>query len=301
MNIEKNGMLGMCVLTVAVGLSIFATVLMSADVNESTVTKYDYLTDVTGLFPVDTSPQYFDYDLSQNYTGYYTDDTVVGNNNYWGGATFTRSPTVNNYPVVFEPDELATIRVDDIVDHDFELNPNTNSFGATYYYKSANTGENVWFNASARSCTMSSIIDYFDVEDYQYITITSPYIDPTREESGERMGILLFTTIDQYYRQQNGGTTGDYVEYSIKADYPTANVACFSCKIDTTSQTVDYYYGTQPTTDTYVRTVPLANALVILPKISYPTSPWAHTIDIDASTFPATQYMDISQGVTVTG
>lgn len=81
--IPKGGMYGAAVFTVVLVAAMFIVFL--SDVQEETrdVVRYDYVTEITGLFGSDESPQYFDYDLSQSYTGYYTDDSTP----YFGGAT----------------------------------------------------------------------------------------------------------------------------------------------------------------------------------------------------------------------
>ena len=108
----ESGMVGCLIVVLAIGGSIFGTILLSADESTYEVTKYDFKTEVTGLFDTDTSPEFFDYDLAKNYTGYYTQESTINGVRYWGGATFT--PTgVNNYPVTYEPvrSETSTVTI----------------------------------------------------------------------------------------------------------------------------------------------------------------------------------------------
>ena len=115
MNIPKGGMYGAAILSVLIAVSIFLTVASDVEMTEREVTKYKWQADTTGLFEQDESPQYYDYDLTISYTGYYT----AGTEPYFGGASAVSTAgqtvyegmedtikpgSVNTYRLNFEPD-----------------------------------------------------------------------------------------------------------------------------------------------------------------------------------------------------
>lgn len=95
----RQGMLGVAVLAVAIAGALIGSWVMSMDVEEREVTVYDPLTDITGLFDTDRAPQYTDYDPSSNYTGYWTNSTIIDGVRYFGGVDYTESSRANNFRV----------------------------------------------------------------------------------------------------------------------------------------------------------------------------------------------------------
>ena len=99
-------------------LALMGTILgawiMSMDVNETTVTKYNPLAEITGEFDKEQTPDFVEYNPSTNYTGYYTPDSVVGDNKYFDGVEYKESAP-NNYRLNLQPitDSSATYTLSD--------------------------------------------------------------------------------------------------------------------------------------------------------------------------------------------
>lgn len=294
-------MLGCAIVMVMLACSVLGTILISADETTYNVTKYRYETDITGLFPVDASPEYLDYDLAKNYTGYYTDDTIINGVKYWGGAIFTPSTTVNNYSLRTPPVN-ETITQYDLSNYtasltDTDVPPNGSAFFLNYYkndYSSAATP--TYSVIDPRSVTLTSLIDAL------HITNNIIEITPLSDDWSD---LIFFTTPDKYY-------AGDYpfpdyyylaVEKQYYDTYPSDlfDLACISCKINMTTRTVDYHYGTSVDNTTYVYTVNLSDACMCCAteNNNYPTI--NKTIVVRSYDQADVQYMDISKGVTVTG
>lgn len=87
------GMAGCMIVVVALLGSILAGFCLDVSKQTRPVTDYDYVTDVTGLFTIDQSPDYIQYAPSTNYTGY-TDITSM---------QYSISATPNNYRIVLDP------------------------------------------------------------------------------------------------------------------------------------------------------------------------------------------------------
>ena len=293
----ESGMLGFLIIVLAVGGAIAGTVMLSAEEQTNEVTRYVLVADVTGLFDTDESPKYMDYDLARNYTGYYTMETVVNGVNYWGGAEFVTA-NVNNYPVRMIPqtETEANYRV---FDYSASLTtsdpPGEDDFWLAYITHGSpgmdvEDMSDLRFNA--HSYTLSSLITALGVNGYQYITI--------KPISSDYMDMIFFAT-PSLYQDNNMGVPDYYLPCSKEwaNQYPEQSmdmVACFSCKINTATGNVDLYYGNEPTTQTYYKTIPLSQATII-------TGVWAYNnaISVHAWDPETVRYMDISKGVTVTG
>ena len=74
----KAGVLGVAILMVAIVGTLMGSWVMSMDVEEEQVIKYDPLADIVGLFDSEQTPTFTEYSPSTNYTGYYTDTSVIG-------------------------------------------------------------------------------------------------------------------------------------------------------------------------------------------------------------------------------
>ena len=104
MIIVRSGKLGVVVLILAITCTLGVSWVMSMDVNEVEVTKYKELTDINSEFQTEKTPEYIVYNPSTNYTGYYTDDSIIGNQKYFDGVEFEESKP-NNYRVNQKPIE----------------------------------------------------------------------------------------------------------------------------------------------------------------------------------------------------
>lgn len=292
----KSGMLGCCVIMLMLGAAIFGTILLSADTNTYDVTKYRFETEVTGLFPVDNSPEYMDYDLSKNYTGYYTPDTIVNGVKYWGGANFTPSITVNNYSIKYHPDNSNTTTA--TIDYSTNVDNMTDSIatytGITWYNHNFDGNFN---NASqSKTKSLSSFLTVLNLTGYEVIEVKSDIADGLHN-------CLFFGTANDFGTgrpgQQSQINAACYVENSYYTSYsndPMYHIACHSCKIDNITQTATFYYDDSTMNASYVRAVPLDDAVV-----SFTTINAQITFDVVEYDINQIDYMDISKGVTITG
>lgn len=307
----KSGMLGCCIIMLMLGASIFGTILISADANTYDVTKYRFETEVTGLFPVDNSPEFMDYDLSRNYTGYYITESVINGEKYWGGATFT-STGVNNYPIKYEPEEsessskTITLELTNSMTNAVNQVSGTQmNTGVTYYKKNYTNTSPVFSSAFASySKTLSSFITTMGLSGYDVIEIKSIY---QTNYDAPHQKLLFFGLSSDFHTGAPGQgiISAEYVEYEYYRTYPQEDnrytIACHSCKIDVATNTVTYYYNDTVSGSAYVKTVNLNDAVV---TFYYPVTTGDPTnIPFNYSRYNVNRidYMDISQGVRVTG
>lgn len=93
----KSGMLGVCVVVLAMLGTVLGGFILGIDSNTREVTRYDYVTDVTGLFDISEAPEYVAYNPSSNLVGY-TANTV----------NYVPSSTVNSYRYVAQEGTVTT-------------------------------------------------------------------------------------------------------------------------------------------------------------------------------------------------
>lgn len=93
---------GVVVIMLALVGAVIGSYVMSMDVIENEVTKYSPLADMTGEFDVEKTPEYVEYNPSTNYTGYYTDASVIGNERYFDGVEYVSS-NPNNFRLNLAP------------------------------------------------------------------------------------------------------------------------------------------------------------------------------------------------------
>lgn len=294
----------MLVVVLAIGGGIFGTVILSADESTYEVTKYNFVTEVSGLFDTDTQPQYFDYDLSSNYTGYFTEDTVVGDFRYWGGATFT-STSPNSYPIPHAPDDetAGTMRltqnlISELTD---KYLPDTSTMGMAvdYWHKPYESRFSLEFDAKSK--TLESLVNRIEHTGFKYLIISTEYDEYDYNSAGHT---ISFATTDEYTIWPSN-TRNSYlklVDSKYYSTYPTNEnfyIAAHTAKINLETGQVELYAQKNTLGSNFVKAANLSDVNMVF----YP-----HYADADAITITIklynqtpTEYMDISQGVRVTG
>lgn len=102
----KRGYLGVMLVTLCLFGSALLCIIANVEKEDVITTKYDYITDVTGLFDFSDAPQYTDYNPNTNYIGYTNTDASAINSP--SGISFVSSNSVNNYGVMVAPGTTVT-------------------------------------------------------------------------------------------------------------------------------------------------------------------------------------------------
>ena len=286
--------------SVMVFCAIVATVAL--DVQEETVevTKYDYVTSTTSLFEYDQSPQYIEYDLARNYTGYYTSVSDP----YWGGVGtngdgYYTTETVNRYILNLAPADTLS---DTLNLRDSSLQ---NAYDATIYTYKGTGPADYYYDANYVGLKVISLSDYLNeqsLNSYTKITFT---------QSASANPVLFISENDLIPPSQPLGayrgnfTLAEYAEYhqtitiqGVTYDIP---IAPLSAELNTVTGTLSLY--SSPTTQdssTYLRTIEIDDACIVYSTASATSpNPYGYTIHIEAETLPATEYLDITKGVRV--
>lgn len=288
-------MAGFLVVILAVGGAIFGTIILNSDESTTEITKYDYKTDVTGLFPVDTSPEYYDYDLARNYTGYFTADTQINGVNYFGGATF-RNSSVNNYPIKTAPDNSNTSSetITSSINSNMDNTSPSAYTGITYYRNQY--GNSYSFSTQSYTRTVESLLRELDLNGYDVIEIKTSAAD-----YDDHFHWAFFGTKDQFSSATVPHVS--YVKQQVYGDYPTDGyyVACHSIKVDKKTSTVNFYFDDTTSSNSYVMQSAIGDAVISYSSVAFLNGSTGVPIDVVAYDTGNVEYMDISQGVTVTG
>ena len=88
----NGGYLGACIIVLSILLGIAGGLMLNVNETSVSSTKYDYVTDITGLFDTSQEPQYIDYEPATNYTGY--TNTTAGADP--SGITYTHTSDVTD-------------------------------------------------------------------------------------------------------------------------------------------------------------------------------------------------------------
>ena len=281
--------------------AIVATVAL--DVQEETVevTKYDYVTSTTSLFEYDQSPQYIEYDLARNYTGYYTADSQP----YWDGtgekgSGYYTTETVNRY--------ILNLAPADTLSNTLNLRgsslPNIHDT-AMYTYRGPEPYTNYNYDVTYVGLKVISLSDYLNeqsLNSYTKITFT---------QSASANPVLFISENDLIPPSQPLGAyrgnfvLAEYAEYhqtitiqGVTYDIP---IAPLSAELNTVTGTLSLY--SSPTTQdssTYLRTIEIDDACLVYSTASATSAkPYGYNIHIEAETLPATEYLDITKGVAI--
>lgn len=162
----RPGVLGVVVIIVAISATLMGSWVMSMDVDEVKVTKYNPLADIVGEFDTQQTPTWTDYNPSTNYTGYFTDNSIIDGVTYFDGVDYTPSKP-NNYRI--NPMPLDSVQ---------ESKTITTSEGSVdsgiVYIRTAASTEDYGRAIQANYVKMSSLLSSWSYSDYNKINIKNP-------------------------------------------------------------------------------------------------------------------------------
>lgn len=95
----RPGYLGVSIAVIALLGGVLLGSLLNVSSYDVQTTKYDYISDISGLFDVSDEPQYIDYNPATNYTGYTNVRPLSPTNPIPSGIKFQESLTANNYRI----------------------------------------------------------------------------------------------------------------------------------------------------------------------------------------------------------
>lgn len=252
----KAGKVGILVIMISLAGMLGIGWFMSMDVVMTEKTVYNELTDITPLFGSEQAPEFTDYTPSTNYTGYYTDDSIINGTKYFAGVDYDSSARANTYALY----SLEDVDVDQTVTlstysgtYPF-TDPDTH---ITYVYMDPDTGF-----SRAHSCTTSttvtlaSYITAMNLDEATNVVTIRSVANPASTDSvfGQLAEVdwVLFS-LTNYWKETGGANfvnfaTPEWFEhrhgepgYIDPANNMMYNPPIVACKADLDQQLVYFY------------------------------------------------------------
>lgn len=286
---KKPGMIGVLALMVALMGAILGSWALSTDVNDVERTTYTELTDITPLFGSDNAPQYTQYNPSANYTGYYTDSSIIGNVKYFAGVDFTQSARPNTYKLNLAPTGSTTGTAD--------LSGVTSAvetLSLSYYETNSFP-----YGVDMSHLTIPELVTALNLSGYDTYVFKNPTqpIDWTDTDS-----FITFTTPtmvnpdnSRYYLMKNPLVTGE-VPLTLGRNVPADTISnpILAASYDTLANRVTLYYDIDMTQK--VNTFSPSDVNIFWGGANgYIT--FGNSIDYVGMSFAPDTYMDPSKGV----
>lgn len=229
-------------MVLALVLGLLGSWVLSLDVSERETIRYDFVTELTGVFETEQAPNYIEYNPSTNWTGYYTDRETK----YYAGVDATLTAQRNQYQVNMAPtDEYSGV---------IDLNTATSDaddWVVQYWY--SNNAER--FLTDVSHTTVSTLLSSLNQSDYTRIQITADWTSWT--ESG---GFWTFafadmirepggsSSYDKTIRIKTPGLTGGlYSLGTFQYDASTVPDPILALSYDRTTGYANLYYDTEMT------------------------------------------------------
>lgn len=287
----KSGYLGICIVVLSLLLGTAGSLLLNVDKTAEASTKYDYKTDITGLFDTTQEPQYIDFSPATNYNGYAP--LYPGQPNP-SGIDYVVSPTSNNYRVLAVADDPITGPYGTV-------NNSTSLTQATFNYSvntSVGSSERVQSGALTGTLTGQKVASLYtwvtsvwDLSTYSEIEITLSY--PAIHAPTERAGFgsaLYIPASDPYYSINAGhwdiikvfSDSLTFQYYTGGTWSPTYSLYDYYMVYGDATQREIYISGGNMVADNYATSLSLSYTSTMTP-------------------YPLYEYMVPSQGVTNTG
>ena len=306
----KAGVLGVCVIIIAISATLLGSWVMSMDVNESEVTKYNALTEITGLFESEQTPTFTEYSPSTNYTGYYTEDSIIGGTTYFDGVDFTQSNNPNNFRIQPAPGESlnSTYDLDQLseYDSDYRYVMYADYQNDQFYLKRNDDSHG---NNGGKTVSLEALVTALNTgHDYNYIKLysTDNYNQSTPYGQNVSVDWCVFSSKSDW-NDYRGSYNFLYPSSASALAHPSSAYSDYltslklSAIVDLKLNEVTLYADNSFTTPAGAYS--LSDVLITIsggePTAAVPAGyiEFGHVINIDAANLPDPVYMDPSKGV----
>lgn len=296
----KGGVLGIIVVCVILGMSILLVSILDVQEETKEVTKYNYVTDTTSLFDFDKTPQYMDYDMVLNYTGYYTRNSHP----YWGGVGdrndgYYTTTTINRYGLNLAPVSQSPLATYNLASLNLAQTSITNIY--CYGSESESFADNGNFQTPYTGIGFASLQALLNAKGWA--DASKVEIRSLSDNRNDRILIISDEDITDgvsYYSLQQ------YIEYH--KTWPTSLypdnkvlVAPLSAQI-ISGGFVKLYSTPEPSDNSYLRTIDLGKAYIVYNKSAGDSNSlrYGSNARLSSLSYPPNEYLDISKGVRVT-
>lgn len=281
----REGMLGITVVMVAIALGLLGGWALSTDINETETTTYTELTEITPLFGSENTPQYTKYNPSSNYTGYYTDDSIINGDRYFDGVDYETSPRANVYRLNLPPTSST-------YDDNYDLSAVTPDSTKLLHYWAVN--ETVKSISGVNVISLENLIAGLNLSTYNRFIITNSTPVTDYSVSGSFVNFAKYADLEKT-DFKNPNLTGNLtVEQWITMPADEAADIILAIDYDVNSGMVNAYYDVDMTEKAWG----LASASsVYLLWGGSGTFTFGDEINYTAYAMPGPTYLDPSKGV----
>lgn len=295
----KNGYLGCMIVVLAIVFTAVGSWALSMDVEEKQSIRYDYVTELTGLFDSEQAPTYISYNPSVNQTGYYTDQSTK----YFDGVDATLTSQRNQYKVNAAPiDETSPTTLDLTT-----LNSDAGNWMLRYWTTDNTTTDQV---TGIGHLSFESLLTGLGMSTYDKISMISPAGSFTTGGfvtfvTGDMIKTSASGLYDDFILMKNPALTGTlvYNDPGVPSQFdPTYDATSISNPIlaasyDSLTGYVTLYYDTAMTDQAGLFT---ANNIHIIWEGSESGSfTLGHEITYSGADYPDNVYMVIRDGVSI--
>ena len=303
----RNGYLGACIVVLGIMITIVSSYALSIEVTDEEITKYSYVTDLNGLFDSEQSPMYIEYNPSTNYTGYFTNGSVINDTKYFDGVIYSQSEQPNAYRVDLKPENYE--------EETLNLTPSGGSFDGTIVL----WGTTVYNNGNTEALSKEGSMTNIYLSDF----ITSLNLSPEQN-------LISLSSNSNYdavtWPQTNGILSVDWVIFSAYNDWVDSSsilnphkilnvysdayneakstsysLPCLSAQIDLTNNQVRLYYDSE--FKQQARILQLSEAVISYDGGQSVSSQWGliigDSMDAIYQTKQDITYLNIKDGVSV--
>lgn len=242
----NNGYLGACIIVLGVIATIVVSYALSVEVTNEEVTDYSYVADLNGLFESEQAPAFTEYNPSTNYTGYYTQDSVVGNNKYFAGVYFTKSAQPNAFRVNLQP-EFGQSGTMTLNGSDWKENAHVSLMGLATF-NTGNTAGGVWSNIrNGMDVRLTDVIASMNLpENVDYLEIKSisgrnAFTEPYPQTQTLVLNWVLFSTTNMWEGNVLRVQTQQYQENYPDVESVKSAPIYLSCTVNLDTKLVTFY------------------------------------------------------------
>lgn len=284
----KAGKVGILVIMISLAGMLGIGWFMSMDVVMTEKTVYNELTDITPLFGSEQAPEFTDYTPSTNYTGYYTDDSIINGSKYFDGVDYGVSTRANVYRLDLAPESSSEV-------DDYDLSGVTPDSTKLIHYWAVNETVNNVFSVNVIS--MENLITGLNLTTYNRFTLANSSEVSDYTEAGSFIMFARASDLTGDNNFKNPELTGTLiVESWITMPADEAANPILAIDYDTRTNMVNAYYDVDMTEKAGL----IAASDVYLLWGGSGTFSFGDEMDYTAYRFPGATYMDPTKGVELT-
>lgn len=275
----KSGYLGICIVVLSLLLGTAGSLLLNVDKTTEASTKYEYKTDITGLFDTSQEPQYINFNPATNITGY--SPLFPADSPNPTGLDYAVSSSTNNYRILAQ-DSTPVNGPSGTVNNSTSLTQ-----ASLTYPVNSSVGSSERVNSGALTARLSGqkvaslytwVNSVWDLSTYSEIEITLSY--PALHAPTERAGFGMAIDIpasDPYTSVTNGhydtikvfSDTLTFQYYHNGAWSPASSLYDYYMIYGDATQRETYYSGGSPTVSDYSTSLSLSYTSTMTPRPSY--------------------------------